>query len=223
MTEEQNTLSEEQKTQKIQSLREMISSAESTIHGAKAMLLELEGKKRVGRRKKIDDDTPGHVIHGTFNGQTMIGTDGKQYPVPANYASKSKLIEGDLLKLNITPEGSFIYKQVGPAPRLNCIGIVGQDSSSNFFIAIDGKAYKVLLAAITYFKAEPGDEVAVVISKEENASWAAIENVLQHNDNTSFESENDISDENLEDFEVVEEWTPDIDSIEEEIRHEMNI
>ena len=35
--------------------------------------------------------------------QIMIGPDGKNYPVPANYASKSKLIEGDILKLTITP------------------------------------------------------------------------------------------------------------------------
>ncbi len=225
MTENLNELSDEQKSQKIQSLREMISSAESTIHGAKAMLLELEGKKKVGRRKKIDDDTPGHVIHGSFNGQTMIGADGKQYPVPANYASKSKLVEGDLLKLNITPEGNFIYKQIGPAPRLNCIGIVGQDSNGNYFIAIDGKGYKVLLAAVTYFKAEPGDEVAAVISQEEDATWAAIENVLQHNNNANFSSESkEELVENLEeDDTIIDEWTPNIGSIEKEIRTEMNL
>ncbi len=235
MIENLNELSDEQKSQKIQSLRDMISSAESSIHGAKAMLLELEGKRKVGRKKKIDDDTPGYVVHGTFNGQIMTGVDGKQYPVPANYASKSKLIEGDLLKLNITPEGNFIYKQVGPAPRLNCIGIIGQDSKGNYFIAIDGKGYKVLLAAITYFKAEPGDEVAAIISQEENAVWAAIENVLQHND-AGFDSTIKKEDEDIDtktseellieesdkNYSVIDEWTPSINTIEKEIRTEIN-
>lgn len=235
MTKNINNLSNDQKNQKIQSLREMISSAESAIHGAKAMLLELEGKRKVGRKKKIDDDTPGYVIHGTFNGQIMTGADGKQYPVPANYASKSKLIEGDLLKLNITPEGNFIYKQVGPAPRLNCIGIVGQDSNGNYFIAIDGKSYKVLLAAVTYFKAEPGDEVAAIISQEEDATWVAIENVLQHSNSISCSvnketeviannsSEELVLEESDENDLVLDEWTPSIDSIEKEIRTEMNV
>ena len=91
--------SENEKIHKIQSLREMINNAEKTIQSAKAMLLNLEGKKKTGRKRKIEEETGGTVIEGTFDGQIMIGTDGKQYPVPANYASKSKLVEGDMLKI----------------------------------------------------------------------------------------------------------------------------
>ena len=42
----------------------------------------------------------------------MIGPKDKIFPVPANYASKSKLVEGDRLKLTILPNGSFVYKQI---------------------------------------------------------------------------------------------------------------
>jgi len=181
MTNETNSLSEKDKEQKIQSLRDMITTAEQTMQSAEAMLLQLEGKKKVGRRKKVDD-TEGNIVQGTFDGQIMIGTDGKQYPVPANYASKSKLVEGDLLKLTIVGDGSFIYKQVGPTPRQNKIGIVGQDANGNFFVAVDGKPYKVLLASITYFDVQPGDQVAIVTSQDENAQWAAIEAILQQSD-----------------------------------------
>ncbi len=170
-------LSPEERSQKIQSLREMISSAERTIQGAKSMLLQIEGKKKVGRKRKFDN-VNGTVVEGTFDGQIMIGADGKQYPVPANYASKSKLVEGDVLKLTITDDGAFIYKQIGPAPRKNAIGIISQDERGNFYVVTEGKPYKILLASITYFRAEPGDEVAVVIPVDENASWAVIENVL---------------------------------------------
>ena len=41
-------------------------------------------------------------------------TDGaeKRYPIPANYASKSKLVQGDRLKLIILESGTFIFKQI---------------------------------------------------------------------------------------------------------------
>lgn len=157
----------------------MILNAERTIQGAKAMLLQIEGKKKTGRPKKSDDDTLGTVIEGTFDGQIMLGTDGKQYPVPANYASKSKLVEGDMLKLTITPDGSFIYKQIGPIDRRHALGIVSQDENGNYHIIVEGEPFRVLLASITYFRAEPGDEVAVTMPRDLTSSWVAIENILQ--------------------------------------------
>ena len=66
-------------------------------------------------------DSIGKIIEGQFDGQNMIGPDGKVYPVPANYASKSKLVEGDTLKLTIAQDGSFIYKQIGPVERKKII------------------------------------------------------------------------------------------------------
>ncbi|MDD5463919.1 MAG: hypothetical protein PHP62_02125 [Candidatus Moranbacteria bacterium] len=188
MTYNQQTsdeMSEQDKAHKIEMLRQMMLQAEKTMQSAKAMLLQLEGKKKTGRKRKVDEDAEGNVVEGTFDGQIMIGTDGKQYPVPANYASKSKLVEGDMLKLTITPDGSFVYKQIGPADRKSVIGIVSQDEKGNYFIFSEGKPYKVLLASVTYFKAEPGDEVVIMIPREIEATWAAIENVLQKGNDTA--------------------------------------
>jgi hypothetical protein len=232
--ENENEMSEAEKTRRIQSLREMISSAEKTMQSAKAMLLQLEGKKKTGRKRKVDGETEGTIIEGTFDGQIMIGTDGKQYPVPANYASKSKLVEGDILKLTITPDGSFIYKQIGPAERKNALGIVSQDETGSYYVIAEGKPYKVLLASITYFKAEPGDEVAIVIPREIETSWAAIENVIQRGKEKSLRAENsrqfDIDNE-VEKWKeeikqksspkgVVDEWAPDLEEIEKEAKKE---
>jgi hypothetical protein len=164
---------------KIQSLREMIQNAERTIQGARSILLSLEGKKKTGRPRKIADEEEGTVIQGAFDGQFMLGSDGKQYPVPANYASKSKLVQGDMLKLTITNDGSFIYKQIGPAERKNAIGIVVQDDRGNYLIAAEGRPYRILLASVTYFKLSPGDEVAIVLPRDVETAWAAVENVLQ--------------------------------------------
>ncbi|MEK9151512.1 MAG: hypothetical protein AAB547_02680 [Patescibacteria group bacterium] len=171
---------EQEQAMKIRALREMVQSAEKTIQGAKAMLLQLEGKKKSGRPRKMElDTTGGTVIEGTFDGQIMLGTDGKQYPVPANYASKSKLVEGDMLKLTITGDGAFLYKQIGPIDRRHAIAVVTQDENGNYYVLADGKPYRVLLASITYFKAAPGDEVAIVTPRGIEATWAAIENVIQ--------------------------------------------
>lgn len=174
-----NDAKEREAAHKIQALRDMINNAEKTIQGAKAMLLQIEGKKKVGRKRKVEEMTDGSVVEGTFDGQIMLGTDGKQYPVPANYASKSKLVEGDVLKLTITPEGSFIYKQIGPVERRHALGIISQDENGNYCILADGRPYKVLLASVTYFKGEPGDEVAIVFPRDLDATWASIENILQ--------------------------------------------
>jgi len=219
--ENKTKLSKEEQSQKIQSLRDMISSAEKTIQGAKAMLLQLEGKKKSGRRKKADTGAGGNIVQGTFDGQIMIGEDGKQYPVPANYASKSKLVEGDMLKLTILDDGSFIYKQIGPADRKRAIGIVSQDENGNYFVVADGKPYKVLLASITYFKVEPGDEVSIVTPKDIESSWAAIENVLQKGGSENSKTNNGNAkdyEEKEEEKSVIDEWAPDIEAIEKEIK-----
>ena len=215
----------EKNEEKIQALREMIYSAEKTLQGAKSMLLQLEGKKKVGRKKKVieSETEDGRIIEGTFDGQVMIGTDGKQYPVPANYASKSKLVEGDMLKLTITPDGSFIYKQIGPTDRKTLIGIVNLDSQGDYFVAAEGKAYKVLLASVTYFKVEPGDEVTLVTSANISSDWGSIENVLQKNikksDQIQLDTEEkveepaDVSSEEK----VIDEWTPDLEELKKEL------
>ena len=166
---------------RIQALRDMISNAEMTLQGARAMLLQLEGKKKTGRRRKPtdEDEEDGRVIEGTFDGQIMIGTDGRQYPVPANYASKSKLVKGDMMKLTISTNGSFVYKQIGPIARKMSIGTINQDADGNYFVASEGRAYRVLLASITYFRVEPGDEVTLITPVDIESEWGAIENVIQ--------------------------------------------
>ena len=233
MTDKNKEEKNEDNSDKIQSLRDMIYSAEKTLQGAKAMLLQLEGKKKVGRKRKMMEDSgDGKVIEGTFDGQIMLGTDGKQYPVPANYASKSKLVEGDMLKLTITDDGSFIYKQIGPVERKRLIGIVNQDGDSNYFITSEGRPYRVLLASITYFKVEPGDEVTLVAPRDIDSDWGAIENIIQKSRSDRSFSQNLSHDTLLEDDtenisssvgekpSAVDEWEPDLEELKKELSND---
>jgi len=132
-----------------------------------------------GRVAEFDEVKTGfHYAEGVFDGQNMVGSDGKTYPVPANYASKSKLVQGDILKLTITDDGSFLYKQIGPIPRKQVVGSL-QLENGHYFVNVGDKQYRVLLASVTYFKAKPGDQVSVNVPEaDENAEWAALEAAL---------------------------------------------
>jgi hypothetical protein len=99
------------------------------------------------------------------------------YPVPANYASKSKLVQGDILKLTIADDGSFIYKQIGPVERRKLIGTLSL-KDGQYFVEAGGVDYRVLFASVTYFKANPGDQVTIVIPEDTKAEWAAVEAVI---------------------------------------------
>ena len=104
---------------KITRLRSLIQEAETNLAAAKELLISIVGDGDVitAPREVVVSGPEGKIIEGVFDGQIMIDQDGKNYPVPANYASKSKLVEGDIMKLTITPEGKFLYKQIGPVER----------------------------------------------------------------------------------------------------------
>ena len=131
-------------------------------------------------RERTPDEHEGNVVEGVFNGVAMIGRDGKSYAVPQNYASKSKLVEGDLLKLTITPTGSFIFKQIGPVERERLRGKLAKEQESDTFVGlVEDRAYKLLLASVTYYHGDVGDEVVLLVPKGGEGAWAAVENVIK--------------------------------------------
>lgn len=158
----------------IKRLKSLIQEAETSIGAAKELLFSLIGED-VQISSSAKEENIGKVIEGVFDGQTMVGPDGKGYPVPANYASKSKLVQGDILKLTIADDGSFIYKQIGPIPRKQVIATLSQ-RDGNFYATVGSNEYRVLLASVTYFKAKQGDQVSIIIPEDdEDVEWAAIE------------------------------------------------
>lgn len=127
-----------------------------------------------------ENDSDRRVVYGTFDGKGMIGENGETYSMPANYASKSKLVEGDQLKLTINPDGSFIYKQIKPIDRKRVVGkVVQAEGQDEYMIMVEDKLYQVLLASITYYKGDVGDEVVCLVPTEGEANWAAVENIIK--------------------------------------------
>jgi len=164
----------------VKRLYTLISEAETNLAAAKELLLSILGDDGtiITPHVSTNEDARGKVIEGVFDGQKMAGPDGKEYPVPANYASKSKLVEGDTLKLTITDDGSFVYKQIGPAERKQIIGTLVQHDGA-YYVEANGREYRILLASVTYFRINVGDQVTIIVPVDNpDAVWAAVEAAL---------------------------------------------
>ncbi len=164
----------------IKRLRSLISEAETNLSAAKELLVSILGDGETISAPADSSVTgpEGKIIEGIFDGQIMIGPDGKNYPVPANYASKSKLVEGDIMKLTITDDGKFLYKQIGPVERKTVIGTLVQHDDK-YYVEVGGKEYQILYASVTYFHLRNGSQVSVTIpAQNDDATWAAVEAAL---------------------------------------------
>ena len=82
----------------VKRLRSLIQEAETSLAAAKELLVSMVGED-ADLTASVREESTGKIIEGVFDGQNMVGSDGKTYPVPANYASKSKLVQGDILNL----------------------------------------------------------------------------------------------------------------------------
>ena len=169
---------QESKQNKLVLLQQMIENAERNIVAAKQIMRELNSDNH----KIQKESEASQIVEGTFDGEKMVSMEGKVYPVPANYASKSKLVEGDILKLTITEDGSFVYKKISSVDTRKIIGTVMKDGKDKYYVNAEGRRYNVLLASLTYFKAKPGDEVILVVPKEKVSSWAAVESIISEED-----------------------------------------
>lgn len=174
--------------QTLQELRQAMANAATQLNHAQQLLETIAHGDVTATVKQRSEELAepsfqgnSQVVEGVFNGQNMVGADGKVYTVPANYASKSKLVEGDILKLTIKADGTFIYKQIGPVERKRMVGTLVRDAmTGEFSVLVRQRSYKVILAAITYYKGEAGDEVVILTPEDGECVWAAVENLIRH-------------------------------------------
>jgi hypothetical protein len=128
-------------------------------------------------REEGRENSEERVVIGSFDGLNMVAKDGKKYEVPANYASKSKLVVGDVLKLRITKNGDFIFKQIQSIERERHIGkLIKEDDQ--YKVMVGDKIYNVLAASVTYYKGVPGDKFVVLLPKNLPSLFATIDNKI---------------------------------------------
>ncbi|MEM1312623.1 MAG: hypothetical protein AAGF07_04125 [Patescibacteria group bacterium] len=184
---------------KIESALNLIEIAENNLKTAKTLLLQLSGDRAVrapsadtqrmypGTRSS-EESTALEVVEGYFEGESMIGDNGKTYLVPQNYASKTQLVVGDRMKWILTPERE-VFKLIQPVNRERVTGTFAIEGD-NFVVLVDkfSNPIKILKASATYaikqLSLKPGDEVAVYIPKDtENPSWGAFINIVKASSN----------------------------------------
>jgi len=159
-------------------IKQRLDEAERNIQYVKQALDESPSSAGAESAPSAPLDSDERIVEGIFDGKNMQGNDGQEYPVPPNYASKSKLVEGDVLKLTIGTDGSFLYKQIRPVDRRRVVGRLVVDDQGKFGVQTPDKTYSILLASVTFYRAEVGDEVTVLLPENGEAEWGAVEHVI---------------------------------------------
>jgi hypothetical protein len=194
--EEQNIktdISDQDAEQELDLVRDILENTQANIKKALQLLRDknIDAQTLLDTLKETKNASQGfdleesgeeeRIIEGVFTGEKMVSGEGVEYNVPANYASKSKLVEGDILKLTISRDGSFIYKQIGPVERKQLVSNLAQnEATSEWYAVYDNQRWKLLTASVTYFHGLPGDEVVILIPKDSKSKWAAVENVIRN-------------------------------------------
>ncbi|MSR85158.1 hypothetical protein EXS71_01835 [Candidatus Uhrbacteria bacterium] len=159
---------------RLEQLERLLMSQAETVD--ENLFIELRHEGGMMRASSAQD----RMLEGVFNGEHMVGEDGQIYHVPANYASKSKLVEGDLLKLTIVDGGRFLFKQKGPMERERCVGtLVYDEQLQTWKVVANGLKYRVLPASVSFYHGQAGDEVAILVPKSTPSRWAAIEHLIK--------------------------------------------
>jgi hypothetical protein len=168
----------------LQALQELISTAERSLHHAKNLVNQIVGKKPAETVDNLDvgglheyKHGKAKVIEGVFTGKDMLGADKKLYPVPANYASKSKIVEGSKLKVTIKGDGTYQYKIIDEIDYVSTTGTLIKDGD-HFVVISQNGIYQVIPAAVTYIHARVGDRVSIRIPKDIKATYAAIDTLV---------------------------------------------
>lgn len=170
---------------KIIIIKDFIETAEKSIRNAKKLLNEILKENNISLQE-INLDTSwlteytnedNKIVEWVFTWEEMLWSDGHRYPVPSNYASKSKLVQWDKLKLTIEPNGKMLYKQIQPIERESKVWLLVKENGK-FQVVSEWKSYNVLTAAVTHFKWEIGDNLTITLPLWKQATFAAIEAVI---------------------------------------------
>lgn len=165
-------------------------TAEKSLKNAKKLLNDLVKDNNIDLNKTVDLDTSGlhsynsddsKIVEGVFTGEEMLGADGNKYPVPANYSSKSKLVQWDKLKVTIGGNGRMMYKQIAPIERETKVWLLTEEKWK-YQVLADGVSYDLLTAAVTHFGWNIWDSITVIIPKGKAATFAAIDSIMPKQD-----------------------------------------
>jgi hypothetical protein len=160
---------------KYENIKNLLQSALNQIEKVQNAIENLEQEDRRTHYQNI----PG--TEGVFDGQYLVAQDGRKTEVPANYAAKSKLVYGDILKV-FTDSGRQIFKQIDRVERKKIEGVLAKKEGKWYLLA-DSGSYKISDASAEYNKAELNDRASALIPAENpKVSFASLDVVFKEND-----------------------------------------
>jgi hypothetical protein len=162
--------------------QELLLEIKATLEILKLKIAQLErlGNGNVAqlrRPDKIVPHTATGAVEGVFDGTHMIDAEGNKYEVPQNYASKSKLVEGDILQMLRFEDGRILFKQLEHVETKTVIGDL-KTNNGEYTCNVQDKCYKILPAAVMYFRVQPGDRLTLIIPKYGDSIWAAVQGIF---------------------------------------------
>ncbi|MBW6442023.1 hypothetical protein K0B04_03945 [Patescibacteria group bacterium] len=140
---------------KYENIKNLLQSALNQIGKVQNAIENLEQEER----KMHYQNVPG--TEGVFDGQYLIAEDGRKTEVPENYAAKSKLVYGDILKV-FMDSGRQIFKQIDRVERKKIEGVLAK-KEGKWYLLTDIGSYKVSDASAEYSKAELNDRASALI------------------------------------------------------------
>ncbi len=123
------------------------------------------------------------TINGIFDGEKMVANNGETYFVPTVYASKTKLVQGDLLKLIITETGKFIFKPLKLVQRQRLLGKLSYNENNKQWLVYSQEKQQTFFVSetnVNFFHGQIGDEVIILVPAEKASQWATIENIIKN-------------------------------------------
>lgn len=159
---------------KYENIKNLIQAALNQLDKVQNAIEVLESDDRRAHYQNI----PG--TEGVFDGQYLIAQDGRKTEVPSNYAAKSKLVYGDILKV-FTDSGRQIFKQIDRVERKTVEGVLTK-KEGKWYLLTDIGTYKISDASAEYHKAELNNRASALIpAQNPKVPFASLERVFNEN------------------------------------------
>ena len=174
---------------KYENVKNLLQSALNQIEKIQNIIDNLEKEERKAHYQNI----PG--TEGVFDGQYLVAEDGRKTEVPPNYAAKSKLVYGDILKV-FMDSGKQIFKQIDRVERKVIEGVLTK-KEGKWYLLSDVGSYKVSDASAEFNKAKINDRAFALIPAENTkVPFACLDRIItEHSDFGDLEN-SEISDKN---------------------------
>ena len=157
---------------KYENIKNLIQASLNQMEKVKNAIDLMEQEERKAHYQSV----PG--TEGVFDGQYLIAQDGRKTEVPANYAAKSKLVYGDILKV-FTDSGKQIFKQIDKVERKQVEGVLAKKEGKWYLLSDDG-SYKISDISAEYNNAELNDKALALIPRENtNVPFAALDKIIK--------------------------------------------